>query len=37
MARDDGWGIPADVLPHAFEPFFTAKAPGTGLPRSRSS
>ena len=31
MARDDGWGIPADVLPHIFGPFFTTKAPGAGL------
>ena len=29
-ARDDGGGIPADVLPHIFEPFFTTKAPGAG-------
>jgi len=32
MARDDGWGTPADALPHVFEPFFTTRAPGTGLP-----
>lgn len=29
-ARDDGCGIPADVLPRVFEPFFTTKAPGKG-------
>jgi len=29
---DDGAGIPADVLPHVFEPFFSTKADrGTGL------
>lgn len=31
--RDNGCGIPADVLPHIFDPFFTTKDPdsGTGL------
>lgn len=29
-ARDDGCGIPTDVLPRVFEPFFTTKAPGKG-------
>jgi PAS domain S-box-containing protein len=31
--RDDGQGIPPDVLPRIFEPFFTTKGPdkGTGL------
>jgi signal transduction histidine kinase len=31
--RDDGPGIPADVLPHIFDPFFTTKLSegGTGL------
>ncbi len=28
--RDDGEGIPADVLPHVFEPFFTTKSEGKG-------
>jgi CheY-like chemotaxis protein len=28
--RDDGTGIPADVLPHIFEPFFTTKEVGKG-------
>jgi signal transduction histidine kinase len=28
--RDDGAGIPAEVFPHLFEPFFTTAAPGKG-------
>lgn len=28
---DNGPGIPADVLPHIFVPFFTTKSSGTGL------
>jgi two-component system, sensor histidine kinase and response regulator len=28
--RDDGPGIPADVLPKVFQPYFTTKAPGKG-------
>lgn len=29
--RDDGTGIPKDVLEHAFDPYFTTKPTGTGL------
>jgi CheY-like chemotaxis protein len=28
--RDTGGGIPPDVLPHIWEPFFTTKGPGVG-------
>jgi len=28
--RDDGSGIPADVLPKIFQPYFTTKPPGKG-------
>jgi two-component system NtrC family sensor kinase len=31
MVRDDGAGIPADVLPNIFEPFLTTKESGVGL------
>ena len=31
VVRDWGAGIPADVLPHVWEPFFTTKPEGTGL------
>ena len=29
--RDNGSGIPEDMLPHIFDPFFTTKSEGTGL------
>src|SRR5437867_4120986 len=29
--RDSGPGVPADALPHLFEPFFSTKPSGTGL------
>jgi signal transduction histidine kinase len=28
--RDEGEGIPPEVLPHVFDPFFTTKEPGKG-------
>ncbi|MBZ5516172.1 MAG: HAMP domain-containing protein [Acidobacteriia bacterium] len=31
VIRDDGPGIPEDVLPHIFEPFFTTKEEGKGV------
>jgi len=31
QVRDDGVGIPADILPHIFEPFLTTKETGVGL------
>ncbi len=31
QVQDDGAGIPADVLPHLFEPFFTTREGGHGL------
>ncbi|MCB0153187.1 MAG: PAS domain S-box protein [Anaerolineae bacterium] len=30
IVKDNGGGIPAEVLPHIFEPFFTTKAVGEG-------
>jgi two-component system, NtrC family, nitrogen regulation sensor histidine kinase GlnL len=29
--RDNGPGIPDDIMPHLFEPFVTSKAAGSGL------
>jgi two-component system nitrogen regulation sensor histidine kinase GlnL len=29
--RDNGPGVPADLLPHLFDPFFTTKSQGSGL------
>ena len=34
--RDNGPGIPAEMIPHLFDPFFTTKPAGTGLGRSVS-
>jgi len=31
LLRDNGPGFPAEVLAHAFEPYFTTKSRGTGL------
>jgi signal transduction histidine kinase len=31
MVRDDGTGIPADVLPRIFEPHFSTRTSGSGL------
>ncbi|MEO0477883.1 MAG: HAMP domain-containing sensor histidine kinase [Planctomycetota bacterium] len=31
LVRDDGPGIPEDVLPQLFEPYFTTRSSGTGL------
>jgi len=31
LFRDNGPGFPAEVLAHAFEPYFTTKSRGTGL------
>lgn len=31
VVRDDGIGIPADVLPHIFEPHFSTRTSGSGL------
>ena len=29
--KDNGAGVPTDLLPHLFDPFVTTKANGTGL------
>jgi signal transduction histidine kinase len=31
MVADDGKGIPEDIIPHIFEPFFSTKEKSTGL------
>jgi two-component system, NtrC family, nitrogen regulation sensor histidine kinase GlnL len=31
VVRDNGPGIPDDILPHLFEPFVTSKSFGSGL------
>jgi two-component system nitrogen regulation sensor histidine kinase GlnL len=31
IVRDNGPGIPEDILPHLFEPFVSSKAAGSGL------
>ena len=31
IVRDDGAGIPAEILPRIFEPFLTTKETGTGV------
>jgi two-component system NtrC family sensor kinase len=31
IVRDQGTGLPEEVLPNLFEPFFTTKSNGTGL------
>ena len=31
IVRDNGPGLPEDILPHLFEPFVTSKSFGTGL------
>lgn len=35
--QDTGVGIPDDIRPHLFEPFFTSKSNGTGLGLSISA